>query len=301
MATMAEPTSQTNTQIPFHEYHAEAHVLSGELKKPIEHKLERHAHSSLNGRRAGHFTSNAEGVSLQGLVTTRAGYSRVSGGKSLKHNGWVTLSTSVLEGLNVFEVVTADRVVSQVSTDHTYENGHFPSVTFLGSQFANLRVSGIPVNLEFDYAICGDKPTGDRSYLEDFDFLTRVQKQTESIAKAKGLPPELKTEYDKRLATITDLIAGKRTGDEPHITCSLIKSIGELSLPGVRSFGHVLLIPEFGYVSLGEIEVGEKKYDPTETRPSNYFKISIIECKLGCIGDGHVQGPVAMVNGTHKP
>ena len=205
-----------------------------------------------------------------------------------------------MEGLNVFEVITADRMVSQVSTEHPLENGHFPHVTFLGTQFNNLRVSGFPVALTLNFGICGKKPEGDRSYLRDTDFLKSVRKQTEDIAKADGLPKDVKDQYDERLARINELIGGKNGSHEPKVICSIIESIGKIPLPGVRSFGHVLVIPDFGTVSLGEIEVGEKKYDPTG-RPSNYFELTTIKMQLGCIGTGTVAAGTVAANGTHHP
>jgi hypothetical protein len=251
MATMTEtPQSVSTVKPPSHEYHAEAHVLSGHLKRPIEQKIEKHAPVALTDRRGGHLVRVAEDVSIEGLITFTKGKTRVSGSRSLKNNGWITLSTSILEGLNVFEVITADRLVSQVSTEHPYDDGHFPHVTFLGTQFDNLRVSGFPVTLKINLGICGERPQGDRSYLQDSTFLEEVRKQTASIAEAEGLPIELKDKYEKKLRCIQNLISnpnGSGKGShEPKVTCSLIESIGEIPIKGVRSFGHVMVIPEFG-------------------------------------------------------
>ena len=300
MATMTETPGTTTKQQTSHEFHAEAHVLSGHLQRPIEQKIEQHAPVALKGRRSGHLTRFTEDVSIEGLISFKSGLTRVSGSTSLKHHGWVTLSTSILEGLNVFEVITADRMVSQVSTEHPLENGHFPHVTFLGTQFNNLRVSGFPVTLKLNFGICGKKPEGDRSYLRDVDFLKSVRKQTESIAKADGLPKDVKDQYDGRLAQINELIGGGNGGHEPTVICSIVESIGEIPIPGIRSFGHVLVIPDFGTVSLGEIEVGEKKYDPTG-KPSNYFELTTIKMQLGCVGTGTVVAGTAAANGTHHP
>src|SRR3979411_2284067 len=278
MTKTPEPISSQKNEPPSHEFHADAHVLSGHLQRPIEQKIEQHAPVELKGRRSGHLTRLIEDVSIEGLISFKTGLTRVSGSKSTKHHGWVTLSTSIMEGLNVFEVITADRMVSQVSTEHPLENGHFPHVTFLGTQFNNLRVSGFPVTLKLNFGICGKKPEGDRSYLRDADFLKSVRKQTESIAKEKDFPEDLKNEYKKRLAEIDELIEGGIGGHEPKVICSIVESIGEIPIPGIRSFGHVLVIPDFGTVSLGEIEVGEKKYDPTG-KPSNYFELATIKMK----------------------
>src|SRR5260370_28246613 len=188
MATMTETPESTAKQKAWHEFHAEAHVLSGHLQRPIEQKIEQHAPVALKGRRSGHLTRSTEDVNIEGLISFKRGLTRVSGSMSMKHHGWVTLSTSILEGLNVFEVITADRMVSQVSTEHPPENGHFPHVTFLGTQFDNLRVSGFPVALMLNFVMCGKKPAADNSYLRDSHFLEAVRKQTQSTYDTDGRP-----------------------------------------------------------------------------------------------------------------
>lgn len=304
MATMTEIPEAVNRQAPSHDYHAEAHVLGGHLKRPIDQKIEEQAQVNLHDRRGGHFTRYSENVSIEGLISFTKGKTRVSGSRSLKHNGWVTLSTSIVEGFNTFEVITADRIVSQVSTEHAYENGHFPQVTFLGSQFTNLRVSGLPVSLTLNLGVCGNRPADDRSYLRDVAFLQGVLHQTETIANADGLPKKLKARYDERLVNLDNLIRASREGvwqnDEPQIICSLVESIGEIPIPGVTSFGHVLMIPEFGSVSLGEIVVGEKNYEDCD-KPCVYFRLQGVTIDMGCVGDGTATAAMATANGRHKP
>jgi len=304
MATMTE-TPETTAQKISHMYHAEAHVLSGELQRPVEQKIEKHAPVSLKDQRGGHLTRFTEDISIEGLISYKRGHTRVSGSRSLKHKGWVTLSTSILEGLNVFEIVSADRVVAQLSTDHPLENGHVPRVTFLGTQFNGIRLGGFPLNLEVDLGICGDKPAGDHAYLEESTFLRRIREQAETIAKAKDLPGSIKDQYDKRLATIDELDShGNLNGDGKAIsvTCSLVKSIDirNAPIPGLRAIGNLLLIPEFGTVALGELEVGVESV-PGFARPSNYFTLKMVDMVLGCVGHGTVQGGGGTVNGGTRP
>ncbi len=308
MATMTEtPDVATKPPVePSHEYHAEAHVLSGHLQRPVDQKIEKHAPVTLTGRRSGHYSRMADDVSIEGLITFKKGHTRVSGSKSLKPgHGWVTLSTSILEGLNVFDIVTADRMVSQVSTEHPDVDGHFPHVTFLGTQYENLRISGIPLKVTLNYGICGKKPAGDHSYLDELSFLKAVEAQTGKIAGAGDLPKDMQEQYDKRLATIQRLVksGGSKESGEPSIICSLVTDIDksiEKAIPGVRVIGHVLLIPDFGTVSLGELKVGEKIYEPTE-RPNNYFELTVIRMNMGCVGHGALDGGTAANNGHHNP
>jgi hypothetical protein len=303
MATMTEVPQAGTVIKPSHDYHAEAHVLSGHLKRPIEQRIERQGQVLLNDRRGGHLTRLVDDFTVEGLISFTRGESRVSGARSIKTNGWVTLSTSVVENLNVFEIMTAERIVSQVSTEHPHLDGHVPHVTFLGTQFKNLQVSGFPVKLTLNLGFFGGRPTGGRSYLQDPTFLEKVAAQTASIAKAPGLPKALKDQYDEKLAYVQRLIGICNDGDESSrapITCSLVESIGEIPIPGVQSFGNILVIPEFGSVALGEVEVGEKQYEPG-ARACVYFTLKCLNAKLGCVGDGDVAAGTSTSNGNTKP
>jgi hypothetical protein len=303
MATVTETSGAPTIVTPSHDYHAEAHVLSGHLKRPIEQKIDDQAPVLLNDRRGGHLTRCVDDFSLEGFISFTKGETRVSGARSIKTNGWVTLSTAIVEGLNLFEIVTADGIVSQVSTEHPYIDGHVPQVTFLGTQFKNLQVGGFPVPLKLNLGFCGDRPAGGRSYLQDPNFLEKVRAQTAAIAGARGLPNPLKEQYDKRLAYIQQLISICDEGDQGSrdpITCSLVESIGEIPIPGVKSFGHLLVIPEFGSLALGEVEVGQKEYEGT-LRGCVYFTLHSLRTKMGCVSDGENDGPSATANGHTEP
>jgi hypothetical protein len=310
MATMASST-ETERGKTWHKYHAEANILSGHLRQPVNQEIFRQAPVELNDLRGGHFYQRAEHYSLEGLISFKSGYTRVSGNRSLKNHGWVTLATSVLEGLNVLDVVTCDRVVAQVSTEHPHppEDSHTPHVTFLGTHFENLRVGGYKVAVELDLGICGGKPEGDRLYTADPGFLDRVERQSGDIARAHGVPSAVQTEYDAELALINRL---KERGDSeqlngfgengchPKVICSVVSKIGPIPIPGVKSFGNVLEIPGFGIVALGELTVGEKLYSDSK-RPSNYFEVSMLNLKMGCIGDGTAKAATAATNGHNHP
>jgi len=306
----------------YHEYHAEAHVLSGDLKHPIEQPIQHQGRVVLeNTRDDSHITQSVKETTLEGLISFKAGHSRASGTMIEKkdlwgkdHSGWVTLSTSVIEGLNVFEVITADRVVAQVSTEHAMEKGHVPKVTFLGTRFENLRVGGYPVEVKLDLEICGDKPKGDKPYLAEGGFLDRVRRQLERIANAKGLPEGLEQEYDSKITNINDLkkSANGRTNGRCKLQCSLVKSIGRIPIPGVKTFGNIIFIPDFGTVSLAEVEVGlgsrsngssESMAGVSAPAPndSNYFTLNMLNMRLGCVGGGNVVAGNATANGHTAP
>jgi hypothetical protein len=285
MATMPK---LHQTPAKFHDFHAEAQVLSGHLDLPVKQQIHL-APVVLNDKRGGHFFQRTDNYSLEGLISFKSGYTHVSGNPSKKENhGWVTLATSVLENLNVLDVITADRVIAQVSTEHAFYHGHVPSVTFLGTNFENLRIGGYEVKLELDLGICGNKPAGDVSYLDDPEFRNRVAQQHDKI-------PENFRAQDKDHEHTTSI------ADCKNVKCSLIKSVAPI--PVATSFGNVLEIPGFGVVSLATVEVGVKVSAENGGPPeeSNYFTLNMFEMRLGCIGEGQVTALTVAANGHTRP
>lgn len=321
MATETIPNLESEREItPYHVYHAEAHVLSGTLKHPVKQPIEFEGHVVLqNTRREAHLSRSTAASTLEGLISFKAAYTRASGNKFKKtdldgnpHAGWVTLSASIIEGLNVFDVITADRIVSQVSTEHAEKNGHVPKVTFLGTRFENLCVSGFPVKMTFNYNICGDKPGDDIPYLREGTFLDRIFGQADTTSAKPGLPQVLKKEYGEVRDHIKQVKEGSISKNGTEVKCSIVTHIEPIPELKVTTFGNVMVIPEFGSVALGELLVGLKPpEDGYHRRTSNgngdfrewssYFHLDMLKMRLGCIGGGDVTAGTAATNGATRP
>jgi len=329
MATMSKPIEEPVPVLEdSHVYHAGAHLLSGELEHPIKQPIEHYGNVVIEKtRRESLFSESVGATSVEGLISFKAGHTRVIGSqlKNKKdifgndHSGWITQSTSVLEGLNVGDVLTADHLVAQISTEHplTYP-GHVPKVTFLGTRFENLRVAGYPVQLELNLGFCGDRPEGDRPYLNDIGFLDRVQAQLGGIEDKENLPEALEKQYDAKIAYINELKqranGGSNGGRKGYskLQCSLIKSIAPIQIPGVKVFGNMILIPDFGTISLAEVEVGieavEDGFPPNsgngsspEPDGASYFTLHMLNMRLGCPIIGTAQAGTVKNNGTTQP
>ena len=176
---MSEVTERT------HIYNAEATALGGHFDRPVDQEIEPQAHAKL-AETGGYVTQRAETYRLHSIISFRSAYTHVAGNRSNKPGeGWDTLTTTVVEGLNVMEVLTADRVVGQTITEHPLE-GYVPTISFLGTRFENLRIAGHPVELEFDHDIFGPKPVNDAPYTRDEDFVGRVTRQYDRIREQQG-------------------------------------------------------------------------------------------------------------------
>jgi hypothetical protein len=317
--TMTEPQTATSLTKRYHEFHAHAHALHGELMRPIQQTIERHSFVELKDERGGHLTRFSEDVNIEGLISLKTVHTRVSGSATIKRKGWLTTATSIVEGLNIFEVLTADRVVSQVSTDHPYDKTLQPHVSFLGTKFENLRVCGIPVGVTYNFGVCGTVPNDDQSYLANSTFVSTAQTNNSAIANATYLPADVKKQYDdwSKKETATVISAKVKENASCKVTCSLISKIhiDELrkQVPDVETVGNVLYIPHFGAISLGEIEVGMER-EPVSgefrrheeevggfDKLSNYFQITMLNMHLGCIGHGNVQVASGKSNGNTAP
>ena len=212
----------------FH-YHACAHVLSARFTRPLQHLVEVQGATALSTN-GGHGHASVDDFRFQDFITCRKGYSHVSGSKHEETGSHTTLVTAVAEGLNILDIITADRVVARLASSHPPENDE-PEITLVGSKFENLRVAGCPVDVELD-----------------FDFFERL-KTFDAVRK----------EFDKNAEFRKIAEDPFRTGDaikkpEAHgvLLCSLVKSM-KTSCPGVKQVGHCFVVPEFGKVFFGEL------------------------------------------------
>ena len=93
----------------------------------------------------GHATARTEAFNCDEIVSCRSAYTRVTGGQVEEDGSWSTLVTSVVEGLNILEVVKADRIVAQVSVEHPADGGN-PTISLAGSHFDGIRLGGCDVS-----------------------------------------------------------------------------------------------------------------------------------------------------------
>jgi hypothetical protein len=289
MATAMKPPMPRgeSERKPTHHYYADAYVLKANFEAPVHEEIKPRAQVRLS--EDGHYEfRQAEPFRLDGLISYRAGYTQVAGHRSTKPgHGFATLATSVVEKFNVLDVLTADRVVAQISTEHPVydpDNGQtdaVPSVSFLGTRFDNLRIDGHKIELERHVDILGPKPAENKSYFEDDGVLSRVARQYDNIDRGKNLP-----EWANVLQQYQwDRTVTQRQGE---LKCSLVNRA--TGAPGI-SFGHVIEVPHFGKIFLAELKLKREKNG--RPGPEKYsFHLTMIRMELGC----PVQGNGSVVN-----
>lgn len=268
-----------------HIYDAQAFALEGCLKLPLRAKINPQAYLDLP-EVGGYLSQRQCEYRLEGIISYRGAYSQVAGNPDRKPgHGYVTLATAVLEDFNILDVVTADRVVAQVSSEHPLD-GSIPEITFLGTRFDNLRIAGHPVRLDIDFDCFNTKPDNDAPWSSKKDFRERVAAQYENIRRQANLPDEIAERYNR--------LPSSSPGSQVAIECSLVQR-AESSCPG-RIFGHVIDVPHFGKVYLATLRLVETP-DPVTGRISTLYRLTMIEAKMGCIANGSTAAGNTIVNG----
>lgn len=273
-----------------HHYHASAIAISGHLKLPLEREIQAQAKAELH-QEGGYFSQRLEKFSVEGVISFRSAYTQVSGNKSTKAGqGWTTLTTTTIEGLNVLEVVTADRIVGQTITEHPLE-GYVPSISFLGTRFENLRIAGHAVELDLDHNILGAKPAGDGAYTRDAGLIARAKSQYGRVLQSSNLPEDLRERYNRLSSNLASAEA---------VDCSLVNRASG-SYPGL-SFGHVISVPDFGKIILAELKVDHGDFGtPTGAPRITNVHLTMVHLELGCITDGSVTIGTGSTNGGSNP
>lgn len=276
-----------------HTYHGEADLLAMELKEPFHERVRPQSKVVLYGKgEESHYQfKHAEKFRLEGILSYESGYTQVAGHRSSKPgHGYATLTSSVVEGLNILDVVTADRVVAQISTEHPLD-GAVPEVSFLGTRFENLRIAGHKVDVDMNLSILGPKPARDRSYFDEQGVMDRIAHQYERITSAPDLSDWARDEFprDREAWKTKDQSTGA-----PILHCSVVNGVE----CDQSSFGHVIEIPHFGKFLLGELKVKRVPARTDKDYDSYTFRLTMIEMKLGCPVQGTGGITTADSNGT---
>jgi hypothetical protein len=281
-----------------HNFHAEAHALSGELSLPIETTVPPQAFVKVS-EHGGYLSERSVGFRFESIIKYDGAYTQVAGHKEDKPgHGWSTMATSVIEGLNVLEVVTADRVVSQIVTEYPLV-GYTPHISFLGTRFENLRICGHEVRLDTDLNIFGERLESDEPYTRSWGFVDRVSQQHARIQERHSAQGGLLSSLLGLYNRVPESFANS-TGKEEQVECSLVNQV-ELGYPG-RTFGHVIHIPYFGTISLANLRLTHTPRNLEKgIPPKTLVELTMIDIKMGCATTGSAAvGPVRG-GGTSHP
>ena len=244
----------------FH-YHASAHALSGELTRPVQRVIEVQAGISLPST-GGVGSSHVENFRVDEVVSVKRAYSHVAGSVKEENNKKIhtTHATATVEGLNILDVVTADRVVARLSSSFEEPPPEKPGpfegkVLQVGSKFVNLSIAGYEVDVELDHELLSLELGTFAAVRDSFKARGSTLRQiADETLKARGVNRALRDLLAPEgvlLCSIVKEVHFKEPGFcEPHEDKNKKKFIP----PGVQPIGrHAYHVVDFGDVFLAEV------------------------------------------------
>jgi hypothetical protein len=268
-------------------FHADASSLGGFIEEPFQKHLPPQASASLPSV-GGHITSRTEAFDFEGVISCRSAATRVSG-RHLGEDGSASiLVTSTLEGLNILEIVKADRIVAQVTAEFS-SGGGFPRISLAGSHFDGLTIGHSDASLALNSGLLGfaSGAKASRTPMTQALFHETGKQQAAKLIKS------VKAETDQdALRWLTNRYGWMDSDRKPEkdgfSLCSLVDGVGG-AIPG-RSFGHVIEVPDFGRIFLGEMLIYPRS-----------VQLTMVRAELGCSTMGKASVGQASVRGGTVP
>lgn len=229
-------------------YHAHALALQGEITHPFQEKIEPQAPSAVSPF-GGFGIARADGFNLRDVVSHRGARTRAEAGHNPETDEHYALATVMLEGLNLSDVVTVDRIVARLTAVHS-DRQDDPCISPHGSTIENLRIAGHPIEL---ISLVGTYHTLDtmqkvrEHYKENADFQDRLHEDA-CVGKETALPERMRKFFPWR--------RHRHNGELPefrgHTIVPLFRIV-DPKVPGIDVHGSVIHIHHFGRLHIGEL------------------------------------------------
>jgi hypothetical protein len=238
-------------------YSASTYAISADFDRPKKHSLPPQAAAVLPAH-GGHGTHRADGQKIDGLVSFKQAYSEVGGSFDDCHETYTTHAWSVVEGINIADMFTADRVVSRLAVYYPAHGKDQPSFDITGSYFENLRIAGHKVDVKLDTQLHHQHDTYGK--LAD----GHRKGDTDQMLLGNGLTSLKDNDLNDLEGTYHALSGMSRLVKEWKQKRPADRGIYRLSVANqltmdwpseLGQFGAIICIPKFGVIRLGEMVI----------------------------------------------
>lgn len=262
-------------------FRGNAVAFGGQIESPVCETLDAQG-SSVLPPTGGFASTTVGGFNYKNIVAFERVSSTVAG-RVTEHDGERTYDTQVtvaVEGLNVLDMVTADRVVARLTSTHPEEKNE-PQMLPIGSYFENLRIAGVEIEMALH-------PELARS--ADYAALTAIC--AEQFRDIPGNPQDLENRPD---TGVRPWKSGQPSPifEDRLLLAPLFEAAERRSYPpaGAKAVeGHGIDIPGFGTIYLGEYLI---------SRDSR--RLTMVRIDLGCPVEGTIVVAYGGINGNLHP
>jgi hypothetical protein len=236
-------------------YHAHGYALGGRIEQPVQRELDSHAATTLSIV-GGYATSKSGPYYLDKLISYESAHTIISGIRNEEGTHSTSVDT-VIQGLNILDIITADKVVGRLSAKH--EDGQPAKIIPLGSGFENLRIAGVPVDVEMANDLFSHHSTHEDLHAHfqgkcGANDPCAAFKPLNSGRYEWGHPPGKMPEKLRKQMIVPADTGWKESGG--HLHCSIVRQVKETNLSGPKvtiPYGNAICIPQVGRLYLGEL------------------------------------------------
>ena len=268
-------------------YHSSAYAIAGEFYRPQRQLLPMQGATILavtGGR-----SSNCVGrFCLDGLASFESARVEVGGSYDKCHDVQTSYFCSVIEGLNIADMLTADRVVARMLV-YSPQGNHGGEHTFdiTGSHFEGLKIAGHRIDVTLD--------SGAFHKLNSYSGFNAAYKDRQAddlllFNKLGGLDRtqlnELEDKYHGLAGLPAMIDAWKADSAREPKDRYLCSAVSHLDLKNhvpknseLQGYGAVICIPKFGVIRLGEMLVTKQ-----------FRSLTMFKVQMGSIASGDVSG-----------
>jgi hypothetical protein len=269
-------------------YNASAYGLAGEIERPMRHSISAQAATTLAGS-GGRGFQRIDNFSVPHFVSFDAAYTEVGGSFDDCNNQHTTFAYSVIEGLNIAGMITADRVVARMaiysppmpdtgdsqeaSKKKSKKTGKAAAKADLehtfditGSYFDNLRVAGHKIDVQLathrlhQYQTYGDLSSAVTSGADDLQPWGKLDDTRLSKLEELGDQYQALTGFGSRARQWKNNRQHRCMGGMYWCSAAghynLHEHFPETELHG---FGGIICIPKFGVVRLAEVVIHQDR------------------------------------------
>ena len=272
-------------------FRGSAFGAAGQITRPFHEVIEVQAATTLP-QIGGHGTARSVDFRHRHILRFDVAHTQVTGSRYGSERDdeaiYSTRVSSVIEGLNIADVITADRVVAMLVTTYGPGFGGEPSVNLVGTHFDNLRIGGVRIEVDLCTDIF-DHHSTHKSLSEAYE--SGASEAMDRHPREGGIRrfidrltlKEHPKKGDPKFAPwITDHVheENKLPQSRGATALSLVRGLNPEPL-GVECCGHMLRVPGFGIIRLAELEIFK------HTRV-----LTMVQVRMGspCAGDVAIAG-----------
>lgn len=230
-------------------YHAQASAIGGAISRPVMQPINSPAVSVLTSS-GGYQTTVIDGYRLENILSFTRAVTQVSGSKGV--NSFNSFASVEIDGLNIENEVTADRIVAKLSNTTPFDADE-PEFSVGGCQFINLRIGGVLIQplLAIELHTRLNKMSSFEAAWSDPKHADH--KDLTSAARQWYLP-QSKIQLEEADPGNYPIQAAEKTRDG-CIRCSLMRGV-EGSIGHLTRSGMVFQLPNFGKIHICEMFIG---------------------------------------------